>query len=59
MQAKELMLPRAANKNVIKVSVSNDDDQDDIRTKLDIAKKKSAIESTYDVSTKPKWQNTC
>jgi len=41
MQVKELMLPRAANKNVIKINVSNDDDEDDIRIKLDNAKKRS------------------
>lgn len=34
------MLPRAANKNVIKINVSNDDDQEDIKAKLEIAKKK-------------------
>lgn len=34
------MLPRAANKNTIKVTIEKEDDADDIRNKLDLAKKK-------------------
>ena len=38
------MLPRAANKNVIKVNIDREDDADDIRNKLENAKKKTAFE---------------
>ena len=34
MQAKEMMLPRAANKNTVKVNIDREDDADDIRSKL-------------------------
>ena len=34
MQAKEMMLPRAANKNTVKVNIDKEDDADDIRSKL-------------------------
>jgi hypothetical protein len=37
------MLPRAANKNTVKVNIDREDDADDIRTKLENAKKKSVF----------------
>lgn len=43
MQAKELMLPRAANKNTVKVTIDREDDAEDIQKKLQNAKKKQHI----------------
>lgn len=37
------MLPRAANKNTVKVTIDREDDADDIKNKLEIAKKKTVI----------------
>jgi multidrug efflux pump subunit AcrB len=37
--SRELMLPRANNKNSVKVNVSREDDQEDIRMKMDVARK--------------------
>ena len=36
-----MMLPRAANKNCVKVTIDREDDADDIKNKLEIAKRKS------------------
>ena len=38
------MLPRAANKNVIKINIDREDDAEDIRNKLENAKKKATFE---------------
>lgn len=38
------MLPRAANKNTVKVTIDREDDAEDIKNKLEMAKKKVIVE---------------
>ena len=44
---REMMLPRANNKNCIKVNIDKGDDQEDIRNKLNIAKSIQEQEQGY------------
>ena len=41
MHAREMMLPRGNNKNVLKVNISNEDDQEDIKAKVELARHKN------------------
>ena len=46
MHAREMMLPRGNNKNVLKVNISKEDDQEDINAKMQLARQKSKAETS-------------